>query len=326
MVTIRTLAAVGLALLLTRGANAQAPVKKAAQEPTVAEVKKDLERIREMNEQLISPVMVQSRPESDEVKEFLANLPAFEEDLQRLEAKYGKVIKTKPFRDLAGALNHRRIQLGAVRAAATAYASAAAVEFEFAEALRLTDEAVAKGHVVYFGPGGSVTQRLAWAKQKLAVLTALAPASADAKAAAAKLQAAGKKVVEQQAALAEQIVAANQPPPDRYRGPDREALLGVLRDTWTKAGTGAVPLKIGIVGEAWKRRVAWEWRAQAWHKSDSSKIQGFVLVALDDKIAVRHAINLVKDHQSGDKVTAHFVDDPKQPSPLIDRILLSKLK
>jgi len=300
----------------------------AAQEPSADDAKKDLARIKEMNAQLVTVPILQAFPERDDVKEFLANLLAFDEDVKRLETKYGRLLKgrNQPFRDLAGVLRHRREQLARFRTAASEYASAAAIEIEIAQAFRYADEAVTKGSALYFGPNGGVTQHLGWAKTKLAVLTALSPTSDETKDATAKLESARKKISEQQGALAEKIVAENQSPPDRYRGSDREALLGVLRDKWKKDGNDAEPLKVGIVGDAWKRRVSWEWRAQAWHKSDASRIQGFVLVKLNDKIAVRRAINLVKDHLAGDKIAAHFVDDPKQPPQLIDQILLAKVK
>ncbi len=188
-----------------------------------------------------------------------------------------------------------------------------------AEARQYAEEAVAEKKPLFFT--GGIPQRIDWAKEKIALLTAIdAGAGAQQQAELDRLQA---QLKQQQESLREQIIAGNDMPADRYRGADREALVKRATDKWKQREPKAEVLAARIPAENWKREVMW--RSQntgSWYKIDRSKLQVQLLVAVDDKLAVIRPINLWTNHISNDELTAtifHGEDDELLPGSYLLR-------
>ncbi len=297
--------------------------------PELAQAAQDeLLRLRDVNVQIGNPAIFRDRPE--QAIEAVKLLPGLQHDSERIKKKFGPLLqqRAQPYKDLGSTLRLFEQRLGAFETAVNDFAQGApaAIDGDITEALRMAEQAVSEKHPLYFGPEGGVAQRLSWATTKLEVLSAIDSKSDAARQAAEELTDARKKVQTLQAALRGDIIAANQVPPDRYQGDDRAALLELLRKKWVDDGTGQDILKVGINGQQWEEKIRWTWVSDAWEKSDLSHLQGYVMVRLDDKIAVRHTINLVKDHLAGDRVDGHFLNDPKKDADISDQILLSKIK
>jgi hypothetical protein len=212
--------------------------------------------------------------------------------------------------------------------AARAYASGEAIRKDLDEVVKLAKQGVENKSPAYFNADGDVVRVTRRAKDRLAAMEALDtdPNSKAATPYSAALQATARQVRELQAGLRDQILAQNAPPPDLYQKADRDAVLKVVADTWAKAGGKAEVLKVGVVTADWTRKESWELVGKELQKVDRSRIQGYVLVKLDDTTAVRYSVNLVKDHLAGDAVSASLLDDPKAEPELGSLLPRSKLK
>ncbi len=197
-------------------------------------------------------------------------------------------------------------------AAVDEFAAAAPADLarQLSGVLATAQAAVASGTHAEFGAESELSQRVERIARELALLEAIAPAGAPTDSARAAFASAIAKLRELSGGFVESIVAAATMPPDRYRGADREALIAVLRACWQADGNGKAALAVGIRGENWRREVRWDWIGDAWRRIDRSRLDGFVIAAHDERVAVRHAVELTKDHGRGDAITARLVEDP----------------
>ncbi len=135
-----------------------------------------------------------------------------------------------------------------------------------------------------------------------------------------------KQVAELQKSLSVKILEQNELPPDAYQQSDRQMLLKLIEEKWKQSGNNSPILKVGIVGANWTRNLSWEFQNSSLYKVDQSRLQGYVIVAHDAKLAVRHSINVRKDHVDNEKISLSFLNDPKAQPELTDQILRTKIK
>jgi hypothetical protein len=249
---------------------------------------------------------------------------------RRIADKYVDLLKqtTQEARDMNGALNHFDKVFGEFEQKLNQFAgnAPAAIDADIEEALKMGRDAVEHKRHMYFGENGGVAQRLGWAWTKLRLLEAAAPGSPQTVAAKRRLDSAEKEVKSMQASLLDAIVQSNQPPVETYQGSDKDRLIGLVKTKWAESGVAAPVLKMGINSQNWRRETRWEWRTSAWYKVDISRIQGFVIVKLDDKLAGIHYINLVKDHLAGDRIDAYFFNDPKEELDVLYKLPAANVK
>lgn len=189
------------------------------------------------------------------------------------------------------------------------------IDADIAEAVGLAEQGVNEQKPMYFGPDSGIAQRLGWAEPKVAVLAAF-----DAEAAKpyqAKLAETRGQIDKMAASLSQQIIDANQPPPDRFEGADRDEVIQIAIDGWKEQQPDAEVIKAYIPSRAWERETKWEWFADAFHKVDRSSLQVQLIVKHNDGLAVIRPMNLRKNHLEGDTIIAvpfYGIDDKLQPS------------
>lgn len=295
-----------------------------------AEYKADFDRLKEINQMYADPQIIDSRP--DEAIEILKQLPNVKAERARIAEKYADLLNqpTDGARQMKDVLNYFDAVFGRFMQHADQYASESppAIKNELDFAVQQAQTAVANKSPAYFGPEGGITQRLAMAKTRIDVLTALRPDSPESKAALADYEATQVKIAETGKSLEANILEANRVPDERYSAADKDELIQIIKAKWAAEGTGGEPLKVGMNSAGWKRDTRWEWSSadKAWYKVDKSKTQGYVLMKHSDSVAAVWYVNLVKDHLADDRVTAWFFDDPKEQPALIHQVLMKNVK
>jgi hypothetical protein len=192
------------------------------------------------------------------------------------------------------------------------------------EVERMSDEAVAQRKPLYFT--GGVPQHMRWAAEKLGVLAAI-----DAEAAKplqARYETIKPTLPKKQAALRNDIIAANEPPRDNYSGPDKAKLIEVAKAAWKEKHPDHEVVAVRIPGNQWKRDVRWTLQSdlRTWEKTDRSKLQAQLLVksSSDPKLLEVHVVDLYKDHLAGDTIRAVRWD--AKDVPVQNLILAEKVK
>ncbi len=178
---------------------------------------------------------------------------------------------------------------------------------------------------VWFQPDGGLYTRLSEARQRLAMLRLLDGESDALTRAAADVEKVKQEVDQIAIGFTAQILESNPMPPDGYQDSDRDQLLKTLAEKWAAEGNGREVLKAGIVGPEWTRETKWVWENSAFHKTDTSRLQAWVLVPHNDQTAARHSLNFVIDHLANDSVSTWWVSDPAQEPALVSQVLLSKI-
>ena len=184
------------------------------------------------------------------------------------------------------------------------------------------DKAVADKNPVYFS--GAVSQKMGQVDEELALFEAIdAGRAAPAKDRVAKARLALK---ERQDVLKDSIIAANELPPDRYKGSDRDQLGKIATDAWLKIQPGAKVLAIRIPSQDWNHEVLWRHQTDSWYKIDRSKLQVQLLVGHDDKLAAVQPIDLWKNHLEADAITASPLHEKATELSPQDFLLLDKIR
>lgn len=314
---MKFLAMICVCLCTTTSLFAQSRAEKAQEE---------WKKLDEMGKTLTAPEYVGRNAEVD--LEALRNCSQFREHLAAVAKEYAAEIKedNQPFRNLGIAIRYVGKKIDDFEAAAKMFGSVENITADLNHVVKMAKQAIEYQAPAYFKPENDIGIRTASAKHRIRYLEATHPKSPELKQAQKLLADTAKQVRELQAKLSKQILEQNELPPDEYRAADRDQILKILTEKWSKEGTKAKVLKVGIVTSDWTRGVTWEIQNRTLYKLDRSRIQGYVIVAHNDKVAVRRSINLVKDHLSKDKITASFLDDPKSEPELESQILLSKVK
>jgi len=301
---------------------------KIVQQGGGSEYRADFARLREISQMYANPNVIQGQPEV--AVDTIRQMGPVKVERQRIAAKFADLLQqtTAEARDMNSVLSHFDEVFGKFEQTLNQFVSnaPAGIDADIEEALKMGRDAVENKRHMYFGENGGVSQRLGWAKTKLTILEAAAPGSPQTAAARRKFDSAGKEVKSMQMSLLEAIVQSNQPPNETYTGPDKAQLIARVKTKWAESGVSAPVLKMGINSQNWRRDTGWEWRTSAWHKVDISRIQGFVIVKLDDNLAGVHYINLVKDHLAGDRIDTYFFNDPKQELDVPYKLPAAKVK
>lgn len=290
----------------------------------------DFDRLKEINQMFADPSGLRSRPA--QAVEAAKQVGAAKAERERIAQKYDDLLKqpTGEAKQMREVLAHSERVFGEYEKALKEWLDDAPGEVEkgAAEAVRTAKEGVNNNKPGYFGEQGGVRQRLAQARETYEVLAALSPDGAGTARAKRAVDEAKAATAEMGAKFIESTVASNPAPEDGYHGSDEAALVNVLREKWAKGGNGTAVLKVGVRGPNWQRTTRWEWSAahKGWEKVDKSRIQGFVVVKVDDRHAAVWWVNLVKDHLNGDVVAAHFVSDPKKNPDVTNLVLVVKVK
>jgi hypothetical protein len=192
------------------------------------------------------------------------------------------------------------------------------------EVEKMSDEAVAQKKPLYFT--GGVPQRMKWATDKLVVLGVIDPEAA--KPLQARYDAIKPTLPQKEASLRNEIIAANEPPRDSYSGPDKAQLIEQVKSAWKEKHPDDAIVAVRFPGQQWKRDTRWTLQSdlKTLEKTDRSKLQGQILrqSKADPKLLEVHAVDLYKDHLSGDAIKAVCQDD--KDVPVQSLVLAEKVK
>ena len=200
----------------------------------------------------------------------------------------------------------------------------ASIRKDLKEADGYAQEAVAAQKPMWFT--GGIPQCMAWAEDKLALLTALDPKVAAPLA---------KEVADMQASLRtradslrELIIRENPLPADAYVGKDREATVAVAIDAWKHQEKEFELLAVRIPSTEWTRETKWTYSNGTWYFVDRSRLQVRLIVAdkQNPKQAIDRPINIWMDHQKGDTLIGtpmRSFDEALEPS---EYLLRDKIK
>ncbi|MCE9554474.1 MAG: hypothetical protein K8T91_14000 [Planctomycetes bacterium] len=198
----------------------------------------------------------------------------------------------------------------------------AEIAADLAKANRMAEQAIAEQKPAFFG--GGIPQIVAFAEEKLILLTALDPAGATAMK--AKVSAAKQQLKAREASLKDAIITTNELPPDRYAGSDKAALTQLAIATWKKTQPTAEILAIRFPSQQWNRETLLRWENRAWHPIDRSRLQAQLIVKQDAKQAVIRPINLSTNHLNNNQVTAMPMDGVADELPPQRYLLIDKVK
>lgn len=168
------------------------------------------------------------------------------------------------------------------------------------EAQAFGDTAVKEQKPAYFT--GGIPQRMEWAQDKLTLLKVIDPDGSQAVAKEfADVEAKLKKQADSLKAL---IIKENRVPATKYAGNDADAIIKVAKSAWAVQQKDAKILAISMPVEQWSREKKWTYSNGTWYYTDKSRIQIRLIVQDHEnpKQAIDRPINIVKDHQKGDKM------------------------
>jgi hypothetical protein len=283
-------------------------------------------KLRELDSSISAPEYVGRNVDSDLAA--IQNLGMYRQHLKEVATEFSSQIKTggQPYANLGYTIDGLTRHIEQFDKAAREYSSLKMIQADLDHMLKMAKQAVEYQAPAYFLPENDISLRTEAAKVRMKYLEAFSPGSGELKSASEKMAATIKEVAEIQKSLSAKILEQNSLPPDAYQQADREALIKLIQAKWEQSGNKSKILKVGIVGADWNRNVSWELQNRSLYKVDRSRIQGYVIVAHDAKLAVRHSINLTKDHIDKDKISLSFLNDPKAQPELVNQILLSKVK
>jgi len=268
------------------------------------DLKTDTERLRELARMYGSLEVFEM--DRAQAASLVREGPAAIAERERVDKAYALLVlqQTPDGEQVAGASRYFREKYEAFAAAAGQQREAlpGQIAADLDSAKKLAEQAVAEKKPAFFN--GGIPQQIGFAQEKLALLEALGTQSA--KASAEQMAQTQAELRQTQATLRNDIIAANELPPDRFGGEDREEVVRLATETLKKGYPDARVLAARIPGQAWKREVLWSYQSGSWTKTDRSRLQVQLIVPHDDKLAVIQPVNLVKDHLGGDQISAYL--------------------
>ncbi len=245
---------------------------------------------------------------------------------ERLIKSYADLIRqqTPEGTKLESASRHFQDKYGSFAAAVAKQKETlpAEIDEDLKKAHEAADKAVADKNPAYYS--GAVSQQMGLVDEKIALLEAIdANKAIPAKDHVAKAR---QSLKQRQDILKESIIAANELPPDRFKGSDRDQLGKLATEAWLKVQPGAKVLAIRIPSQDWNHEVLWRHQTDSWYKIDRSKIQVQLLVGHDDKLAVVQPIDLWKNHLEADAIIASPLHEKDAELSPRDFLLLDKVK
>lgn len=245
-----------------------------------------------------------------------------------LEKKYAEGIasENQPYRNLKSTIEYNRKRVADFEKAIQDWASLESIKADADHALKMVAMSIEYQAPAYYREESDIAIKRRSMAARMQVLERLAPDSADLKTARELADGLAKEVADAQTKLLEGILEQNQLPEDNYSQADREALLKLVTDTWTKAAPQQAVLKAGLIGDSWTRTRKWEIQNRSLYLVERSEIQGYVVVEHNDRTVACRRIRIRRDHTDNDKLSASTINDPAtEPSPM-ELVLKSKLK
>lgn len=196
----------------------------------------------------------------------------------------------------------------------------ASIREDLAEADQNATEAVKTQKPAWFN--GGIPQRMAAAQDKLTLLKAIDPEGSAA--VATEFEAMEASLKNRADSLKELIIRENKLPADNFAGDDRDAAIKVAKSGWAVQQPDAEILAVRIPAEAWSRDTKWTYSNGTWYFVDQSRLQVRLITADPDnpKHALDRPVNVIKDHQSGDKmigVPFRGIEEELTPSEIMLR-------
>ncbi len=288
------------------------------------EAKQLAERLGKLGALLKQPHTIASDP--DRHQENLKALRDYRAFVDEVGTKWSAQLRKAEYGELYRNWHYANAELKEYERYAGIFAAAEPIKERLEAVRRSAKLGIENDAPGFFAPGNDVQNGLATARRMHAAFAALDPKNPAVATAEAEIDAAAREVEKLSAGMRDRIIAAHEPPPDQYRGADRDALLAIVRAKWAKAGVVGEVLKVGLVAPQWARKAWLEKLGSAWHWSEVSRLQGYVLVKRADGLAARHSINLSKDHLANDAIEASFLNDPKAEPPLDCLMPAAKVK
>lgn len=260
----------------------------------------DTERLRELARMYANPLILQEN--RGQAAELVGQMTAATAERERLTKAYAVLIvqDTPEGQQIAGASNGFANNVESFSAAVEQQKQSLPGEIrsDLAQAQKLAEQAAAEKKPAFFN--GGIPQQMAFAEEKLKLFAAIDPAGA--KPLAGELAATRASLQKAQDALREDIINANELPPDRYTGADRDAVIARAKDALSVHMPNAKVLAARIPGENWRRETMWRLSGDTWSKSDRSKLQVQLIVERDGKLAEIRPVNMWRDHLANDEV------------------------
>ena len=274
----------------------------------------DLRRVQDLARRFSEPATLFARPRR--AAEVVTDAPAAVEEHARFVAAYRLLVLqgTREGEQAAGASRYFEESHRAFAAAAAEAKSGMprAIDEAVAAAVALAEQAAAEGKPAFFLEG--VPQRVAQVEDLVVLQTALDAAAGAASA--RRLEALRADVAQRRDRLRAQIIATNDPPPDRYRGDDRAALLEAATAAWKKARPDVEVVGVRIPSPTWERDVLWRRQGRTWYLIDRSHLQAIVLVRHGPDLVAMQPVDLWRDHLKDGALTATLLFDPAaEPAP-----------
>lgn len=273
-----------------------------------------------------TPELVGKQPDRD--LEALELLQPMREHLDDLEKVFAEGIRTgnQPYRNLVSTIAYIRERLMAFESSMKSYASVENITQDVEHVRKMLNMAIQNQAPAFFQPGNDISNRQQSIALRIRVLEKISPNSPELKQSQKIAMTLANEVQQAQRSLLDSILQLNQLPTDNYRKADREELLKLVRETWLKSQPKEKPIQVGLIGTDWTRTKKWEIQNRTLYEVDRSRIQGFVVVAHDQKtVALRH-IQINRDHTNNERTTAWNLSDVQSPPTPMELILKSKLK
>lgn len=289
------------------------------------DAQRELAALNEVSRGLPDPALVTR--DLDATTHNVGLLPGYRANIERIRQQFAARFARpqQPWSELESRLRWHENEVARFEQTVREHvASLAAVQQELETVRQTAKMAIENQAPVWFQPDSELYQRLATARKRLAMVRLLDGESDETKRAASEIDRVEQEVSTTAATIADQILENTPLPPDEYQGADREKLLEAIAARWKNDGNGQQVVRSGIVGPDWKRETAWVWENRAFHKTDTSRIQAWVLVAHGEKTLARHSLNFVVDHLAGDSMESSWVGDPKADPPLSSQVLRSR--
>ena len=175
-----------------------------------------------------------------------------------------------------------------------------AIREHLTEAQQFGDEAVANQKPGWFN--GGIPQRMEWVEDKIALLKVIDPEGS--KPVAKEVAQTKAKLASQADGLKKLIIRENRVPATKYAGDDAAEIIKVAKSAWAVQQKDAKILAISMPVDQWSREKKWTYSNGTWYYTDKSRIQIRLIVQDHEnpEQAIDRPINIIKDHEKGDKM------------------------
>lgn len=273
-----------------------------------------------------APELVGKQPDKD--MEALELLRPMREHLDDLEKEFADGIRSgnQPYRNLVSTIAYIRERLMAFESSMKSYASVESITRDVEHVKKMLNMAIQNQAPAYFQVGNDISNRQQSIALRLRVLEKLSTNSPELKQSQKIAKMLANEVQKSQRSLLDSILQLNQLPIDNYQKADRAELLKLVKETWLMSQPTEKPIQVGLIGSDWTRTKKWEIQNRTLYEVDRSRLQGYVVVAHDEKtVALRH-VQINRDHINNEKTTAWNLSDVQAPPTPNELILKSKLK